>query len=103
MRMDVWSLCDRCGQKYYRRKLRKESTKLVVCPDCYDGRYDLRSHPQNRPPRARYESRKVPDGRPLQNLDSYLAQENSAYLLTEDGANILVTQVVWTPSQSSPS
>jgi hypothetical protein len=31
-----------------------------------------------------------------------LAQENDAYLLTEDGSNILVTGVVWTPSQSSP-
>jgi len=102
MALQVWSLCDRCGQKYYRRQLRKESTGLVVCSSCYDGAYDLRKHPQNKPPRPRLESRKVPDGRPLQNLDYFLAQENGAFLLTEDGANILVTQVTWNPSMSSP-
>ena len=94
MALNVWSLCDRCGQKYYRRQLRKESTNLVVCSSCYDGAYDLKKHPQNRPPRPRYESRKVPDGRPLQALDAYLALENGAYLLTEDSSNILVTSVV---------
>ena len=103
MALNVWSLCDRCGQKYYRRQLRKESTNLVVCSSCYDGAYDLKKHPQNRPPRPRYESRKVPDGRALQNLDNYLAQENDAYLLTEDGSNILATPVVWNPSLSSPA
>lgn len=100
MGMDVWSLCDRCGQKYYRRKLRKERTGFVVCAACYDGAFDLKIHPQNRPPRPRYESKKVPDGRPLQTLDTYLAKEDGEYLLTEDGKNLLVTQVVWTPSQS---
>jgi len=103
MALNVWSLCDRCGQKYYRRQLRKESTNLVVCSSCYDGAYDLKKHPQNRPPRPRFESRKVPDGRALQNLDNYLAQENDAYLLTEDGSNILATPVVWNPSLSSPA
>jgi hypothetical protein len=103
MALNVWSLCDRCGQKYYRRQLRKESTNLVVCSACYDGAYDLKKHPQNRPPRPRYESRKVPDGRALQNLDNYLALENNEYLLTEDGSNILVTSVVWNPSMSSPA
>jgi ribosome-binding protein aMBF1 (putative translation factor) len=103
MALNVWSLCDRCGQKYYRRQLRKESTNLVVCSACYDGAYDLKKHPQNRPPRPRYESRKVPDGRALQNLDNYLALENNEYLLTEDGSNILVTPVVWNPSMSSPA
>ena len=103
MAMNVWSLCDRCGQKYYRRQLRKESTKLVVCAACYDGAYDLKKHPQNRPPRPRFESRKVPDGRNQQNLDNFLALENGAFLLTEDGSNILVTPMVWSPSMSSPA
>lgn len=103
MRMNVWSLCDRCGQKYYRHQLRKESTKLVVCESCFDGAYDLKKHPQNRPPRPRYESRKVPDGRQQQTLIDLLAQENSGLLLLEDGSEILVTGVVWNPSLSSPS
>jgi len=101
MGMNVWSLCDRCGQKYYRRQLRKESTNLVVCPSCYDGAYDLKKHPQNRPPRPRFESRKVPDGRAQAVLINYLAQENGAFLLLESGGEIIVTQVVWNPSLSS--
>ena len=103
MAMNVWSLCDRCGQKYYRRQLRKESTGLVVCESCFDGAYDLKKHPQNRPPRPRYESRKVPDGRPMASTTDYLAQENNALLLFEDGSQIIVTPVVWNPSMSSPS
>lgn len=102
MAMNVWSLCDRCGQKYYRRQLHKESTGLVVCESCFDGAYDLKKHPQNRPPRPRYESKKVPDGRPMATAIDYLAQENSALLLMEDGNPIIVTQVTWTPSMSSP-
>jgi ribosome-binding protein aMBF1 (putative translation factor) len=99
--MNVWSLCDRCGQKYYRRQLRKESTNLVVCSSCYDGAYDLKKHPQNRPPRPRFESRKVPDGRPIASTEDFLAQENSALLLFEDGSQIIVTPIVWNPSLSS--
>jgi ribosome-binding protein aMBF1 (putative translation factor) len=103
MSLPVWSLCDRCGQKYHRRKLRKESTNLVVCSSCYDGIYDAKRHPQNKPPRPRLESRKVPDGRQQASLTAYLAQENGAFLLLEDGGEIIVTQVTWTPSMSSPS
>lgn len=102
MALQVWSLCDRCGQKYYRRQLRKESTGLVVCSSCYDGAYDLKKHPQNRPPRPRFESRKVPDGRPQASTDDYLAAEDGGYLLTENGDNIIVTYIVWNPSMSSP-
>lgn len=103
MLVNVWSLCDRCGQKYYRRQLRKESTNLVVCSACFDGAYDLKKHPQNRPPRPRYESRKVPDGRPQADTTMYLAKEDSGYLLTETGLNIIVTPTQWTPSMSSPT
>jgi len=102
MGMNVWSLCDRCGQKYYRRQLRKESTNFIVCQACYDGRYDLKSHPQNKSFRPRRESRPVPDGRAQQSLVAYLATENDALLLTEDGNQILVTNVVWNPSMSLP-
>lgn len=102
MRMDVWSLCDRCGQKYHRRKLRKESTNLVVCNSCFDGAYDLKRHPQNRPAYPRFESKKVPDGRPQATTDAFLAKQDTGFLLTESGQNILVTQVLWNPSMSSP-
>lgn len=102
MAIPVWSLCDRCGQKYYRRQLRKESTGFVVCFSCYDGRYDLKSHPQNKAPRPRRELLSVPDGRAQQDLALYLSKEDGALLLTEAGNSIIVTGVVWTPSQSSP-
>lgn len=100
--LDMWSVCDRCGFNYKRRQLRKESTKFVVCQSCYDGQYDLKSHPQNRPMRPRRELLPVPDGRQQENLTVYLTLENGSLLLTENGDPIIVTGVVWTPSQSSP-
>ncbi len=103
MAMNVWSLCDRCGQKYYRRQLHKESTNLVVCSSCFDGAYDSKRHPQNRGPYPRFESKKVPDGRPQATTDAYLAKEDTGFLLTEDNLNIVVTPVQWNPSMSSPS
>jgi hypothetical protein len=100
--LDMWSVCDRCGFNYKRRQLRKETTKFVVCHSCYDGKYDLKSHPQNRSPRPRRELLPVPDGRPQQGLTVFLSQENGGLLLTETGDSLIVTGVVWTPAQSSP-
>lgn len=101
-RLNVWSMCDRCGMNYYAHKMREESTGVLACEDCYDGAYDIQNHPQNKPIRPRLESKKVPDGRPMENLDQYLAKEDTGFLLTEDGYYILVTGAVWTPSMSSP-
>ena len=101
--LDMWSVCDRCGFNYKRRQLRKESTKFVVCHSCYDGKYDLKSHPQNKSPRPRRELLPVPDGRAQQDLTVFLSQENGGLLLTESGDSIIVTGGVWTPAQSSPN
>ena len=100
--LDMWSVCDRCGFNYKRRQLRKETTGFVVCHTCYDGRYDLKGHPQNKSPRPRRELLPVPDGRPQQDLTVYLTLETGVLLLTETGNPIIVTDIVWTPSQSSP-
>lgn len=100
--LDMWSVCDRCGFNYKRRQLRKESTKFVVCHSCYDGKYDLKSHPQNKSPRPRRELLPVPDGRAQQDLTVYLAVETGGLLLTESGNEIIVSPLVWTPSMSSP-
>jgi hypothetical protein len=64
--LDMWSVCDRCGFNYKRRDLRKESTNFVVCHSCYDGAFDLKSHPQNRPFKPRAELRQVPNASPDQ-------------------------------------
>lgn len=98
--MDMWSVCDRCSFNYKRRALRKEATGFVVCHSCYDGKYDRIRHPQNKPPRMRLESRPVPDGRNQANLAYYLAQEDLAPLLQENGGLISGSEAVWTPSQS---
>jgi len=100
--LNMWSVCDRCGINYKRRDLHKESTNLVVCSSCYDGAYDLKRHPQNRPGRPRLELKRVPDGRPQQNLDVYLTKEDTGLLLTEDNQSILVTPIQWNPSMSLP-
>ena len=100
--LDMWSVCDDCGFNYKRRAMRKQSTGFVVCETCYDGKFDRKSHPQNKSFRPRRESRPVPDGRAQQSLVAYLATENGALLLTEDGNQILVTNVVWNPSMSLP-
>ena len=40
--------CDVCGFEYPYRELRMNSFGLLVCPEDYDGQYDLKNHPQNR-------------------------------------------------------
>jgi len=99
----MWSVCDRCGFNYKRKQLRKETTNFVVCHTCFDGRFDLKNHPQNYSAKPRRELLPVPDGRAQQDLTVYLTTEAGGYLLTETGDQIIVTGVVWTPSQSVPS
>jgi hypothetical protein len=99
--LDMWSVCDRCSFEYKRRFLRKETTGYVVCHSCFDGKFDRRNHPQNKPARSRLESRMVPDGRAPIDLSYYLAQEDLGALLQEDGGQILGSESVWTPSQST--
>lgn len=64
--MDMWSLCDRCGFKYRRKELRAESTGVLVCRVCYDGKFDIKNHPQNYAPRIGPEPSIVPGGKPDQ-------------------------------------
>lgn len=97
---DMWSLCDRCGFKKRRRQLKKESTGFLVCHACYDGAYDLRSHPQNKPPRVRRESLPVPDARADVDLTTFAGLEDGSFLLTEAGERIMLTGTIWNPRQS---
>lgn len=43
----AWGICDVCGFRYRHRYLKKNSYNLLVCPTDYEGRFDLKNHPQN--------------------------------------------------------
>ena len=47
---NVYGICDVCGFRYKLRKLKKNSYGLMVCSVDYDGKYDLKNHPQNKHP-----------------------------------------------------
>jgi hypothetical protein len=94
--MRGWTICDRCGFKYRRFQVRKEATNWVVCESCYDGKYDLVRHPQNKPPRMRREMLPIPDGRPMDEPPIYAAGlESGGFLLTEAGEVLEITSQSW--------
>ena len=45
---NVYGICDVCGFRYKLRELKKNSYGLMVCSVDYDGKYDLKKHPQNK-------------------------------------------------------
>ena len=45
---NVYGICDVCGLRYKLRELKKNSYGLMVCSVDYDGKYDLKNHPQNK-------------------------------------------------------
>ena len=47
------AMCDECGFVYPLRVMRLTSYGTLRCPQCFDGRYDLHNHPQNRVPDVR--------------------------------------------------
>ena len=47
------AMCDECGVVYPLRVMRLSSYGTLRCPQCFDGRYDLKNHPQNRVPDTR--------------------------------------------------
>lgn len=98
--MDMWVVCDRCSFEYRRRTMKVESSGVLVCRKCYDGRFDLLKHPQNYSARPKPEGLPVPDGRAPLDLSEILVTEDGNPLTTEDGKNIEVTGEVWTPDKS---
>jgi hypothetical protein len=42
------AVCDECGFVYPHRVMRLNSYGMVVCPQDFEGQYDLKNHPQNR-------------------------------------------------------
>ena len=47
------AICDSCGMRYPHRVMRKTSYGTLRCPQCFDGNFDLKNHPQNRVPDVR--------------------------------------------------
>ena len=65
-RRNVFGICDVCGYRYRLNQLRKNSYGSMVCPTDYDGRYDLKNHPQNKTPHIE-ERYFIKDARPENN------------------------------------
>ena len=47
------AMCDQCGFVYPHRIMKFSSYKTLNCPECFDGAYDLKNHPQNKVPDVR--------------------------------------------------
>ena len=74
-------VCDNCGFTYKHRQLQRTSYNSLVCPTCYDGAYDLKNHPQNKPPPTTNDPQAIKDARP-------------------DTNNMGPTSATWDPSQT---
>ena len=47
------AMCDTCGFVYAHRVMRMNSYGMLVCPQDWEGQYDLKNHPQNKVPDVR--------------------------------------------------
>ena len=47
------AMCDVCGFVYSMKVMRLNSYNMLVCPQDYEGRFDLKNHPQNKAPDTR--------------------------------------------------
>ena len=47
------AMCDTCGFFYAHRIMKLNSYGMLVCPQDFDGQYDLKNHPQNKVPDVR--------------------------------------------------
>ena len=70
----VLGLCDTCGFRYELKTLKKNSYGMMVCPEDWEGSYDLKNHPQNRNARLR-ETNFIKNARPDPNIDRNLTWE----------------------------
>lgn len=69
-------ICDQCSFEYHSSERNKSSYNTVVCQSCFDGAYDLRNHPQNKPPPVYPDPQAVLDPRPDVDLDPNAAQDD---------------------------
>ena len=62
------AICDICGFQYKHRELKKNSYGLLVCQTDYEGRFDLKNHPQNKAPNV-LDNPAIKDPRPPNNAE----------------------------------
>lgn len=59
------SICQRCGFQYPYKKVRREmGTRLLVCPECNDGKYNRVTNPLNEVDLPSYEDQGLWDPSP---------------------------------------
>ena len=42
------AMCDSCSFVYDMRVMKLNSYDMLICPECFEGNYDLKNHPQNK-------------------------------------------------------
>ena len=47
------AMCDVCGFVYPHRVMQMNSYGMLVCPEDFEGQFDLKNHPQNQRPDVR--------------------------------------------------
>ena len=57
------AMCDSCSFVYDKKVMRLNSYDMLICPQCFEGNYDLKNHPQNRSADVRDDTI-VPNARP---------------------------------------
>jgi|TARA_A100001011_G_scaffold354231_1_gene396455 hypothetical protein len=57
------AMCDSCSFVYDMRVMKLNSYDMLVCPECFEGNYDLKNHPQNKAADVRDDTI-VPNARP---------------------------------------
>jgi|TARA_R110000803_G_scaffold210588_1_gene282810 hypothetical protein len=85
------AICDTCGFRYSHSVMKLNSFGLLVCPQDYEGSYDLKNHPQNKIPDVR-DDPKIKNPRPDSGGRNLLW--NTAQLLWEGDPNNMSSQVI---------
>ena len=85
------AVCDICNFRYPHRVMKLNSFGLLVCPEDYEGAYDLKNHPQNKIPDVR-DNTKIENPRPDSGGRNLVW--NTANLLWEGTSNNISSQVV---------
>lgn len=70
--------CDVCGFEYPLRQLKKNTLGFRVCLSDWDGRFDLKNHPQNKNPRT-HDNENIRDARPDEG-DTYVTVTTTDWL-----------------------